>query len=218
MKNEIVVLSGNLGVGKTTLGPIISESLNALWISESQIYDNFKYLAAMNSKKEKFLTELAFPINRLPMILSSFYENDHNKRIITERFLWDDLIFYNVWDSIHNFNSSSFYENLNKILCQLSDGFLIKTIYLKCDIEIILRRILSRGKVDDCQFTKKIISKIENEYNSEIEKKPDHVWDILDISDLDISDENSMKRIVNKFCDIIESEFPVINWTEWVNK
>ena len=218
MKKEIIVLSGNIGVGKTTLGPIISESINALWISEPQIYDSFKYLAAMSSKKEKFLTEIAFPISRLSIIMSNFYENNHNKRIITERFLWDDLIFYKVWNSIYNFNNNSFYERLNKILCRLSGDFLIKTIYLKCDIKTIQRRILSRGKIDDYQFTKQIVSEVENVYNAEIEKKPSHIWDILEVSNLDIYDEKSMIQIVNKFREIADSKFPVINWSKWVKK
>jgi deoxyadenosine/deoxycytidine kinase len=218
MKKEIVVLSGNIGVGKTTFGPIISKSMNALWISEPQIYNNFKHLAARSSKKEKYLTQIAFPINRLSIILSSFYENNKYKRVITERFLWDDLIFYKVWNSIYSFDNNSFYESLNKILCQLSNDFLIKTIYLKCDMEIIQRRIFLRGKVDDYQFTKNVVSKVENEYNSEIAKKPDHIWDILEVSNIDINKEDSMTKIVNKFSNIINSRSPVINWSEWGKK
>jgi deoxyadenosine/deoxycytidine kinase len=218
MKNEIIVLSGNIGVGKTTLGPIISKPMNSFWISESQIYDNFKYLAAESSKKEKYITQIAFPVSRLSIILSSYYENSNYERIITERFLWDDLIFYKVWDSIYNFNNNSFYESLNKILIQLSNDFLIKTIYLKCDIDVIMRRILSRYKVGDYQFTKEIILKIENEYNSEIERKPNHIWDIIEVSNIDIFDENSIIKVINEFRDIINSKFPVINWSKWVKK
>jgi len=216
MKKEIIVLSGNVGVGKTTLGSIISKSMNIPWISESQIYDSFKYLAATNSKKEKFITQIAFPVNRLAIILSAFYENNHEKRIITERFLWDDLIFYKVWDSIYGFDRDPFYGCLNETLCQLCNIFFIKTIYLKCDIEIIENRVLSRNKLDDYQFTKEIISKIENEYKFEIKKSPDHIWAILDVSKLDMYDKKSMFKFENIFNDIINSNVPVVNWAEWV--
>jgi deoxyadenosine/deoxycytidine kinase len=97
----------------------------------------------------------------------------------------------------------------------LSDDFLTKTIYLKCDIETIQKRILSRGKIDDYQFTKKILTEVEKEYNSEIKKKPNHIWDIFDVSNLDIYDENSMIQIANKFRKIADSEFPVINWCQY---
>ncbi len=74
-RGRVVVLSGNVGVGKTTIGPYLGRALSAPWMSESEISGLFPHLFAEESKSARIVAQAAFSTLRVASTASKVLDD-----------------------------------------------------------------------------------------------------------------------------------------------
>jgi len=188
MEKHLIILSGNIAVGKTSLGPKLADRLNAKWISESEISMLFPNLISDQFAESKLISEITFSSLRTAMILSKFQMD--TSIIVMERGLLDDLIFFNVWKEKYNLQQyEGFIADLHAILNNHPLYFTTHTIYLKnTRKDVLVKRINKRNLIYDHVFTEEFLLRLEEAYDHFLQlDSQGHVYPI-DVSEFDIHD------------------------------
>lgn len=161
----MITLSGNIGVGKTTLGKHIAQELNALWLPEDAFSSLFGNLVACNNHDTRIVMQMAFSTMRVATLLSGVLSQQH-EIIVVERSLRDSLVFHRVWRKLYDLSQydaffSQFY-NLLTTSIQYDEYI----VWLKCSLDVLLNRISSRGTTADVAHTRELLRGLEDEYEA----------------------------------------------------
>lgn len=197
MENLLVVLSGNAGVGKSTIGPYLAEELNASWLSESEISSLFPHLFANQDRSSRIISQIAFSSMRVATVLSSLLSTS-GKIIVSERFLRDSLIYHDLWrDMFYLQDMDGFFETFYKTIGAHSVNYKLITVWLKCDIDIILKRLALRGEIFESAHTREMLVRLEEKYiNSFTQSPPENLF-IFDVTNLE-KDQLSLKLFASQ--------------------
>lgn len=203
---HLIVISGNMGVGKTTFGPKLAKRLNAVWLPENLITEQFPYLIADQNKDSKLIAEIAFASLRTAMIISTFLKGEN--RIVMERYLWDDRIFFDVWSKRFGLSKQeTFISNLFSILESHHLEYKIHTIFFQSQTTLLQERLQKRNKVYDHTFSQDVIDDIQKGYQTQLSLHPTHLSALIDVSDLNIQDQEMVEDVLNKIINALPKYF-----------
>ena len=165
---KLLTLSGNIGVGKTTLGKHLSDRATACWLPENAYSAQFEHLIIDTRCSNKTIMQMAFSSMRVATILSALLDRN-NQHVVAERSIRDSIVFHKAWVKIGSFEDdwnfySEFYEKLFRF--DLNDYNYDETIiWLKCPIPILLERLSKRSQISDMAHTENLLYALESEYN-----------------------------------------------------
>ncbi len=196
MNRCLVVLSGNVGVGKTTIGPYLADELVASWLSETAISSMFAHLFAKDDKLSRIISQMTFSTMRVATILSSFLSGE--TMVVSERNLRDSLIFHEIWRNRftlqeHDSFFDKFYSMLSSHLIELPTV----TVWLKCPLDILMKRISCRVAVFEQNHTKQMLMELEEKYTKSFENNPPQNLLIYDVARL-ANNAQSMKSFASR--------------------
>jgi deoxyadenosine/deoxycytidine kinase len=185
MGNLLVVLSGNVGVGKSTIGPYLADELKASWLSESDISSPFAHLFSNQERSSRIISQIAFSSMRVATVLSCLL-SDLNQIVVTERFLRDSIIYHEIWRDMFSLQDmDEFFERFYKTLGSHPVKYTSITIWLKCDIDVILSRIALRGEVFENNHTREMLIHLEEKYSTSFTLTPPENLLIFDVTNLE---------------------------------
>jgi deoxyadenosine/deoxycytidine kinase len=203
VKKLLISISGNIAVGKSTIGSVVAQKVNGFWISESTIADQFPELIKEQSGHSKLLCEITFASLRLSLILSSFLRGE--EIIVTERYLWEDWIFYEMWrDRFELREYDILMEGLFEVLNNHKFDFKLNSIILTGEIDILLDRLLKRNQIYNGTFTKEILLELSERYEKVLANPPNHIVKIIDTSNLNINNQFQLNEFVDEIIQSIE--------------
>jgi deoxyadenosine/deoxycytidine kinase len=204
VKKLLISISGNIAVGKSTIGSVVAQKVNGFWISESTIADQFPELIKEQSGHSKLLCEITFASLRLSLILSSFLRGE--EIIVTERYLWEDWIFYEMWrDRFELREYDILMEGLFEVLNNHKFDFKLNSIILTGEIDILLDRLLKRNQIYNGTFTKEILLELSERYEKVLANPPNHIVKIIDTSNLNINNQFQLNEFVDEIIQSIET-------------
>jgi len=197
MRRNLISISGNIAVGKSTIGSIIAQKINGFWIPETMISDLFPELIKEQNGHSKLICEITFASLRLSLILSAFLRGE--KIIVTERYLWEDWIFYEMWRDRFELQEYDILMNgLFKVLNNHKLDFILKSIILTGEIDILLSRLEKRNNIYDGTFTKEILLDLFERYGKVLVNPPNHIVKIVDTSKLNINNKIQINDFVEE--------------------
>jgi len=204
-KKHLIVLSGNMAVGKSTIGPLLSKQISAVWLPETELSMKFPYLIADSSGDSKLISEITFASLRTAMILSKFLEGIN--RIVVERSLWDDWIFYLLWrDRFTLSGHDNFMKNLFALLESHHLKFQNHTILLNSQLDLLSNRIQRRNKPYDHIFTDEVINDFQRYLDNAVEQSHENIIKTIDVSYLDIENEEQVAVIIQEMVNAVNSK------------
>lgn len=166
MNKRVITLSGNIGVGKTTLGKYLSDYYNATWLPESMYSSQIQHLIANDSLNSRALMQMAFSTMRVATLASEILNNNSSNIIIVERNLRDSILFHEVWEQLYDFNIyKNFFRDYYKML-DVKYAYEEVVVWLKCPIDTILSRINLRNQISEVAHTRKLVTLLESAYNN----------------------------------------------------
>lgn len=182
MTNQLIVLSGNVGVGKTTLGPYLAREVGAVWLPETEISKQFAYLFKDESRVSRIISQITFASLRVATVLSTFQSGA--SIVLSERFLDDSRIFHAVWRSRYALaDEDPFFERLYLLLEGSPVHFNTQVIWLRCRMDVILRRLNLRREVFENVHAVDVVRDLGRKYAEHFrETPPALVIDTEDVS------------------------------------
>ena len=167
--NTYIAITGNVGVGKTSLVNFINNEYNIKSFYERSKTNPYLFYFYKNMKKYSFASQIFF-------LKSKFHSHKqmikYNKLIILDRSIYEDAEVFAKNLYKNNYMSKtqfSIYWHLYKNIIQY-----IKNpkyiIYLKCPITIIMRRIKKRFKIHKNISSQKYLMLLQNIYDKWILK------------------------------------------------
>lgn len=166
MKKIIITLSGNIGVGKTTLGKYIADHFNAVWLPENMYSSMIQHLIAKDCVNTKIIMQMAFSTMRVATLLSEIL-NSNSKIIVVERNLRDSVLFHEVWKEHYNLGKyDDFFNEFYMLLGNhdMENEYFENIIWLTCSIDTLVSRINKRNQISDVAHTKQLLTNLDNKY------------------------------------------------------
>ncbi|MDZ5783818.1 deoxynucleoside kinase [Marinococcus luteus] len=151
----MIVVSGMIGIGKTSVAQILGEGLDSKvyyeHVSENPILPLF-YQAdqkEINEKRYPFLLQLYFLRTRFQSIKQAYKDDD----AILDRSIYEDWYFTKINRDLGNINDMEFsiYEGLLEEMMKEIEGLPYKkapdlNVYLRGSFETVMDRIFERGR------------------------------------------------------------------------
>lgn len=200
-----VALSGNVGVGKSTIGPILAEALGAPWLPETEISDLFPHLIAEQDANSKMIAEIVFPSAQVASLLSRFLGGAST--VVTERSTWDHSIFFDLWRRRFSFpdRTCRFMAELAAQLHGHPLNYLVLTVVLQARTEELAGRVARRGQTFDPSFDIAVLQELQSLYARALDPCPGHVIAVHDVTDLDLRDAVQVKGLVGSILTALET-------------
>lgn len=151
----VIVVSGMIGIGKTSVAQILGDGLDSKvyyeHVSENPILPLF-YQAdqkEINEKRYPFLLQLYFLRTRFQSIKQAYKDDD----AILDRSIYEDWYFTKINRDLGNINDMEFsiYEGLLEEMMKEIEGLPYKkapdlNVYLRGSFETVMDRIFERGR------------------------------------------------------------------------
>ncbi|WP_366139514.1 deoxynucleoside kinase [uncultured Marinococcus sp.] len=151
----VIVVSGMIGIGKTSVAQILGDGLDSKvyyeHVSDNPILPLF-YQAdqkEINEKRYPFLLQLYFLRTRFQSIKQAYKDND----AILDRSIYEDWYFTKINRDLGNINDMEFsiYEGLLEEMMKEIEGLPYKkapdlNVYLRGSFETVMDRIFERGR------------------------------------------------------------------------
>ncbi len=151
----VIVVSGMIGIGKTSVAQILGDGLDSKvyyeHVSENPILPLF-YKAdqkEINEKRYPFLLQLYFLRTRFQSIKQAYKDDD----AILDRSIYEDWYFTKINRDLGNINDMEFsiYEGLLEEMMKEIEGLPYKkapdlNVYLRGSFETVMDRIFERGR------------------------------------------------------------------------
>ena len=203
MNKKLIVIAGNLAVGKTTLANILGKSQN-WFIGHESVIDN-PYLVDYYSDMKQWALQLQFYFlgNRLNLHNTAY---NHPVTAILDRSIYEDAeIFVKALyksNILRERDYKSYLTIYNYLIGSLPKPNLL--IHIKAPIDIILQRIKERGQPFDKNLDKSYLSMIDNQYDEWIESFNLCPLITIDSSKLNYRDNNNdLELIIGNISKII---------------
>lgn len=169
MKKRLIVIAGNLAVGKTTLANLLGTEMD-WFIGQESVIDN-PYLSDYYSDMGRWAYHLQiyFLGNRINLYKEAC---DQNKTAILDRSIFEDAEIFakSLYKNkiINSRDYNSYMSLYNYLISSLPAPDLM--IYIKAPIEIILNRIIERGQPFDKHINRSYIKMINDYYEKWVYK------------------------------------------------
>ena len=193
MKNNYIVIEGNIGAGKTSLVNKISEKYNAKKILEGFADNPFLPKFYKNPERYSFPLELSFLAERYSQLKRELSSGDiFSSFIISDYYFMKSLIF--AKSTLGEDEYSLYRQLFNIIYHQLPKPDLY--VYLHSDVDILLSNIKKRGRSYESDITSEYLSSIQDGYFNFFKQHHDQTFLILDTKNIDfVNNENHFSKI-----------------------
>lgn len=201
MTGKWIVLDGIEGTGKTTLGKMLAEELNAVYISTNSKSNMASAIRARFKDKVKPpLSQLSYAYMMASTILENYYDYvqpalDEGKLVISDRWL-PSFFVYQVCYTANPLVNEVFL-NLKKEL----DGLKTPDQYIFCEakLSVIQERIIARGRDDRLDnLEREIKSSMRNNFDKFFMTYAENITTPLDCSGTLENNFQQLVKIVNK--------------------
>lgn len=208
--NHLIGLTGNMGVGKSTLGPKIAEYLKAIWLPETEIALLFPNVVSNQEGHSKLIGELAFASTRCCAIISHFLAGA--KVVVSERSIWEDRLFYGFWrDYFDLYEYDMLVQDFFDILSQHPTTYTLHTVLLTADVSTLVQRVKERNEPYDHAFDEEIIGKLQEAvYDKLLRHPPEHIIHQIDVSNIDIRKDDVAEYIVREIINKLKLVAPEV--------
>lgn len=202
----VVCLSGNVAVGKSTLGERLATTLGAAWIPETTLSMQFPHLLSDTRPESKVIAEITFAALRTAVILSTLLAGD--KCLVVERSLWEDRLFYELWRDQQRLHAyDSFMTELFQTLESHPLKFRLYTVLLECPVKLLVKRLAKRKLPYDHLFSAATLEDLQRRYDAALNIQPGRVFQTIDVSNLDISNEAQVERLISSLADALARQW-----------
>lgn len=200
---KLIIVSGPIGVGKSTVAEISAKRLDATAIFET-VKDHptlDKFYKAQEKYSESLLFTHLTEYNYTSFETQMFFLGDrwhkHNqalisdKIIIADRSIYEDAIFAKVLKDEGGMTEID-YHRIYKPLFNTLTGFLRQpdlNIYLYAPVEILQQRIAKRNRSMECNIPKKYLEALSTEYEKWSDNYDGKILRV-DTTKHDLSNEN----------------------------
>ena len=203
MRNNYIVIEGNIGAGKTSLVNKIGERYNAKIILEGFADNPFLPKFYKNPERYSFPLELSFLAERYNQLKKELSTQDIFKSfIIADYYFMKSLIFAK---STLGEDEYSLYRQLFDIIYQqLPKPDLY--VYLHVDTNSLLENIKKRGRPYESEISSEYLSGIQEGYFSYFRQQKNQVFVILDMKGINFVDNELHFEEVSNL--ILNNEYP----------
>ncbi len=163
---QFVAMAGNIGAGKTTAAKLISQKLGFELFDEPVIDNRFLKVYYADMRRWSFTLQLEFLIKRV-----EHHELIHTvpKSCIQDRTLYEDPeIFAKYLHGLGNMTNSEldlYYEYFERLNAKLPKPDKIIAFDVP-DVEVLLKRIRTRGRVEERAIAKDFLRGLNGYYSS----------------------------------------------------
>lgn len=187
LSRHLVVLSGNVGVGKSTFGPHLARELDAIWLSESDISRSFAYLFKDESRTSRIISQIAFASVRMATIFSAFMSGATT--VVAERSLPDSRIFHQVWRKRFQIEAEDqFFDQLYSLLDQTPIDFRTSVIWLRCPVDTIMKRLNIRQEAFENVHTREVLNDLDRGHRDHFATYPPDL--VLEMEKVEAADSS----------------------------
>jgi deoxyadenosine/deoxycytidine kinase len=168
---KLIVVEGNIGVGKTTLVKEIEHEFKIPAVYEDYAGNPFLPKFYKNQSDYSFLTEMAFMIDRYKKMADASQQNDF---IISDYFFLKSDMFARV-----NLNPSE-YCLFSQYFSELMNRMALPLLYirLKRNVRDLIQNIHNRGRVYEKMIDHNYLARIEKAYEQCLENVSFPVLDV----------------------------------------
>lgn len=161
MKNNFIVIEGNIGAGKTTLAKKIAKDYNAQLIPEDFAENPFLPKFYKNPEKYSFPLELSFLADRFHQLNKEIRNRDMFKSfVISDYYFTKSLIF--ARNTLSDDEYGLYHRIFNIIYTSLPKPDLY--VYLYLDINNLIKNIKRRGRKYERDIKPEYLDKIQKGY------------------------------------------------------
>lgn len=208
MKNNFIVIEGNIGSGKTTLSKMIAEKYDAKLVLEE--FDENPFLPKFYQDPEKyaFPLEMSFLAERFQQLNETLLNRDLFKQLtIADYYVFKSLIFSEVTLTKDEYK-------LYRKFFHIMYADLVKPdlyVYLYQTTDRLLYNIEKRGRQYEQNIDRNYLDKINQAYMKYIKEHSYLNILILDISDIDFVENFLMKeKIISKIFASINNNYTFV--------
>jgi deoxyadenosine/deoxycytidine kinase len=195
MNFNYLVIEGNIGVGKTTLGSMVAEKYNARLILEQYAENPFLPKFYKDPERYSFPLELSFLAARYKQLHRELTSPDLFKSFtVADYFFSKSLIFSQITLQVDEFN---LYRSLfNIIYQQLPKPDLY--VYLHVPVGKLLENIRKRGRDYEQDMDAAYLEKLQHGYFEYFRSLKDQKILVLDVEHLDFVDNPDHFEMINE--------------------
>ena len=192
----LILIEGNIGSGKTTLGRMLSEWLNVDLYEELTSDFTGELLKKFYNDKKNWAFELQvnFLAERFQMIYDA--QNNFDDRSVMDRSIYGDAIFAEVLYEDGDMSKEQYriYMNLlDKMLYSAQSPTLM--IYLESSTDMLMKRIEERNRGNEFLIERDYIERLNNKYNEWFSKYNHSQKIFIDKDNIDLQDHDEAEAI-----------------------
>jgi len=187
-----VVVEGPIGVGKTSLTEILAEKLDARPILEKEEKNPFLERFYEDRRTHAFSTQIFFLLSRYQQ-QQNFLQNDlFNRNIVADYLFAKDRIFAYI-----NLNDDEI--KLYEQIYQTLNPSILKPdmlIFLQASTDVLMKRIIQRGKRNDNKIKEEYLDELNHVYNHFFFHYDDSPLIIINTTDIDFVANQDDRELV----------------------
>ena len=189
--NKYIAIEGAIGVGKTTLAKMISNTMKCETIFEDYIDNPFLKNFYDNNRKNSFTTQIYFLLKRIEQ---SEKINKKENMLISDFYFGKDELFAKL--NLSDLEFKMYLEIKNKFKFSPPVPDLI--IYLQASTDILIDRIKKRGLDMEKNIEKKYIESVNDIYMKHFHEYNSSPVLIINTSNVDINNESDYKILIKE--------------------
>jgi len=189
--NKYIAIEGAIGVGKTTLAKMISNTMKCDTMFEDYIDNPFLKNFYDNNRENSFTTQIYFLLKRIEQ---SEKINKKENMLISDFYFGKDELFAKL--NLSDLEFKMYLEIKNKFKFSPPVPDLI--IYLQASTDILIDRIKKRGLDMEKNIEKKYIESVNDIYMKHFHEYNSSPVLIINTSNVDINNESDYKILIKE--------------------